>query len=267
MKRISVFIAFSWLCAVLGVISPAHSQTRETAAPRVIHVLVALCDNVNQGIVPVPAHLGNGEDPAKNLYWGAAFGVKTYFQRAKDWQLVSTIKNPSTTILERLIFKKQGQNVWLVADAYRGSAIRETTLDLLDYAAGRKSQKLSVEAQNQTLSLPIGGAADLIAYVGHDGLMDFSISPYPKRADAKKRDLVILACASKQYFSAAIKEGGAKPLVLTTNLMAPEAYSLKAIADAWAEGAEPANIRIKAAEAYAKYQKINLSAAKRLFSE
>src|SRR5262245_12901887 len=29
---------------------------------RVIHVLVALCDNVNQGIVPVPPRLGNGED-------------------------------------------------------------------------------------------------------------------------------------------------------------------------------------------------------------
>jgi len=36
-------------------------------AGKVIYVVVALCDNVNQGIVPVAAHLGDGEDPAGNL--------------------------------------------------------------------------------------------------------------------------------------------------------------------------------------------------------
>lgn len=30
---------------------------------RVLHVLVALCDNEHQGIVPVPAKIGNGDDP------------------------------------------------------------------------------------------------------------------------------------------------------------------------------------------------------------
>ena len=44
-----------------------------------IHVLVALCDNVNQGIIPVPAKLGNGDKPDDNLYWGALYGVRTYF--------------------------------------------------------------------------------------------------------------------------------------------------------------------------------------------
>jgi hypothetical protein len=38
------------------------------APPRLIHVFVALADNVHQGIVPVPAALGNGDDPARNLY-------------------------------------------------------------------------------------------------------------------------------------------------------------------------------------------------------
>jgi len=35
---------------------------------RVIHILVALCDNENQGIVPVPKAIGNGQDPGNNLY-------------------------------------------------------------------------------------------------------------------------------------------------------------------------------------------------------
>lgn len=43
---------------------------------RTVHVFVALADNKNQGIVPVAASLGNGEDPARNLYWGSACGIK-----------------------------------------------------------------------------------------------------------------------------------------------------------------------------------------------
>ncbi len=39
--------------------------------PVVVHVVVALCDNVNQGIVPVPEAFGNGQDLGANLYWGA----------------------------------------------------------------------------------------------------------------------------------------------------------------------------------------------------
>jgi len=48
------------------------------AEPKVIHVLVALCDNKYQKIVPVPQAIGNGQDPKNNLYWGAAYGFKTY---------------------------------------------------------------------------------------------------------------------------------------------------------------------------------------------
>jgi hypothetical protein len=35
-----------------------------------VRVYVALCDNESQGIVPVPAKIGNCNDPDQNLYWG-----------------------------------------------------------------------------------------------------------------------------------------------------------------------------------------------------
>lgn len=57
---------------------------------RVIHVLVALCDNENQGIVPVPAFLGNGEDPQKNLYWGAAYAKYQRISRRAAQNLLVT---------------------------------------------------------------------------------------------------------------------------------------------------------------------------------
>ena len=73
---------------------------------KTIHVLVALCDNVHQGIVPVPARIGNGDDPQNNLYWGARFGVKTFFSKSPDWVFVTSIADPKPWILERCVFPK-----------------------------------------------------------------------------------------------------------------------------------------------------------------
>ena len=112
---------------------PAIATTKEAAINPlpVIHVFVALADNVNQGIVPVSASLGNGDNPKTNLYWGAAFGIKTFFSRNKDWELISTTPNPSANILERCVFKHRRTSTLLVADAYRGKDISQTTVDFI----------------------------------------------------------------------------------------------------------------------------------------
>jgi hypothetical protein len=48
--------------------------------------------------------------------------------------------------------------------------------------------------------------------------------------------------------------------------MAPEAYTLKDALDGWMARETTEQIRERAARAYAKYQKISMSAALRLFS-
>ncbi len=78
--------------------SPQRTLPRNTG--RLIHVLVALCDIEHQGIVPVPVKNGNGDDPANNLYWGAAFGVKNFFKRSQDWKLIVTLSNLKPEILD-----------------------------------------------------------------------------------------------------------------------------------------------------------------------
>ncbi len=60
--------------------NPTEGVTHDNEGFKVIHTLVGLCDNIHQGIVPVSESLGNGQDPKSNLYWGAAYGIKTYFQ-------------------------------------------------------------------------------------------------------------------------------------------------------------------------------------------
>lgn len=230
---------------------------------KVIHVLVALCDNENQGIVPVPSFLGNGEDAAKNLYWGAAFGVKTFFSKSPNWTKLAEMKNPKENVLERIVFKHKTENVYLVADAYRGSKMRETIADFFAAVAGAQRENVELKAP-QNLILQIGATANLTAFVGHNGLMDFSLDKQPAKKDDEKREAVILACASRNYFAEPLRQTSAKPLLWTTNLMAPEAYILHDALEGWTRGETDALIRDRAARAYSKYQKISLKAAQNL---
>jgi hypothetical protein len=227
---------------------------------RVIHVLVALCDNVNQGIVPVPAFLGNGDDTVKNLYWGAAFGVRTFFSKSANWQKLAEVQNPKENVLQRLVFKHKTQNVYLVADAYRGSKMKETVNDFFSAVSGERRENVDAGGQK----LQVLGSADLVAFVGHNGLMDFRLASMPTRHDDAKRDAVILACASRNYFTRALKETGAEPLLWTSNLMAPEAYILHDAIEGWVRNETPRQVQVRAAAAYAKYQRISQRAAENL---
>jgi hypothetical protein len=240
---------------------------RETqASPRVVHVFVALADNQHQGIVPVPAALGNGSDPVRNLYWGAAFGVKTYFKASEDWQLLWSGRTGKDAILERCVFKSRKDDVYLVADAYEGSQIKLAVTDFLSAAAGIAKEQFSKETASGDVSLRIAGEADLIVYVGHDAFMDFQIPPIAGTKGTKVRRTIVLACASKPYFGPYIRQTGASPLLWTTGLMAPEAYTLKAALDGWIVREDDLAIRRRAAQAYDKYQRCGARAAMRLFA-
>jgi hypothetical protein len=235
----------------------------EPYAGKMVYVLVALCDNVNQGIVPVAPALGNGDDADRNLYWGARFGVRTYFKASREWQLVSSTRDPTPKIIERLVYKHKSSDAYMVADAYRGAEIRQATADFLNAASGNTNP--TVEIDGKTYGLSKGAAAHLVAYVGHDGLMDFQLAYTPERRDDARRDAVILACISKRYF-APLRESGANPLLWTTNLMAPEAYVLKAALDGWLLDEDGERVRERAAKAYDSYQSCGIKSARALFA-
>jgi len=234
------------------------------ASPRVVHVFVALADNVNQGIVPVAAKLGNGLDLGHNLYWGAAGGVKTYFVRSTEWRLVSQRPGPKPEVLERCIFKHRVADVYLVADAYRGDQIRLAIADFFQAAAGANPEKVSVTGSTAAALIPAGGDANLVVYIGHDGLMDFQLASLPRRVNTAQRQAIVLACISKTYFAEPLRATGAQPLLWTTGLMAPEAYTLKGALDGWINAESAEQIRERAAAAYDHYQKCGMKGARRL---
>ena len=230
---------------------------------KTIQVFVALCDNKYQGIVPVSSSLGNGKDPKNNLYWGAAYGVKSYFKyKTTDWKLLKSYKSDNPIILERLLFKHTTKSVFMLADAYDGEKIKSCTSDFLKAANEQTPLKISFGS----LNLKFGGNADLVAYVGHDGLMDFNISVEYKSSLKNKTDVIILACYSKRFFSSEIRNSNANPLLWTTHLMAPEAYTLKSAIDGWILDESGVEIKERAAQTYNKYQKCGINGARNLFT-
>ena len=265
-----LFLSIASSCASRPPITEAQSRTsqKQKLAPApvnavpVIHLFVALADNVNQGIVPVSPSLGNGDNPKTNLYWGAAFGVKSFFSKNPNWQLISVAENPKASVLERCIFKHRSRTLFLVADAYQGKEIQHATSEFLSALAGEPGEKITAGESNFSLH----GSADLIAYVGHDGLMDFQLKDIAQQRDTRQRPAIILACASKQFFSQPLKPTGAYPLLWTTNLMAPEAYILSAAVDGWIAKETAEQIRERAARAYDKYQHCGLRSARGLFA-
>ena len=169
----------------------------------------------------------------------------------KDWFLKKT-------------FSRNGQSlsVYLVADAWDGKYIRDTVIQFLKYNAGKDVIDIKLGEKK----IRAGGNAHLIVYVGHNGLMDYSniLNPEPEPGRLPN-DAIVLACMSEDYFLSRLKKLGAHPLVLTTGLMAPEAYSLDAAIKMWAEGGDDIQVRKAAAKSYNKYQKTGLKAAERLF--
>jgi hypothetical protein len=226
---------------------------------KTIHVFVALCDNKYQGIIPVPAAIGNGQQPNTNLYWGCAFGVKSYFNNSSKWTLVKSMFIDSIK-LERLIFKYKNSEWFLIADAYDGKNIKECTVDYLNSCAGKIKDTLIING----LTLGINGNSKLLSYIGHDGLMDFKLDNSFVNADGIKRDAIILACISKKYFSPYVKAAKANPLVWSTGLMSPEAYTLHDALEKYIKNGSAEEIQISAAKAYSKYQKCSDNAAKKL---
>lgn len=229
--------------------------------PRVVHVYVALCDNDHQGIVPVSKVLGNGKDPEHNLYWGAGYGVKTFFARSSEWSELTVTTAPKAPVLRRAAFisKKLSPPVVVIADAYDGERIDTALAEFLGAAAGKRREKIAVASKDATFTVEAAAGAELVAWIGHDALMDFTVTNPPKLAVGERHPsgAIVLACMSQKYFTPVLRAAGTDALLTTTNFMAPEAYSLDAAIRSWGAGESAAAVRIAAGKAYAQYQKIS----------
>ena len=226
------------------------------AEKKVIHILTALCDNEHQGIVKVPARIGDGDKPRENLYWGAMYGIKTWFSKNQSWKKLASFK-VDDVILERLVFKRKNSEVYLIADAYRGRKMKDCLNDYFSSLTGKVLKEKGLGDLGVSLK-----ETKLTIFVGHNGLMDFKLPLIKGKGEI---DAMSFCCKSKPFFKERINAAGSKSVLLTNGFMAPEAYSVSAAIDGWLLGNRPEGIARRAAAAYHQYQKCGHRGAYNLF--
>lgn len=235
---------------------------------KVIHIYVALCDNASQSIAPVPKRIGNGDDPANNLYWGCSDGAKPIFSKSPLWKKISSGKvEGKPEILERIVFSHTKQKAILVIDAWRGSKIEPCLTEFCQALAGQQFNSLEIEHTSTRRQLNISGGADLVGFIGHNGLMDFHIPELTANPNRKGNpDTLVLCCKSHRFFEQRIQKAGATPLVLTATNMYPGAFILRDVLEGWFKNEKPSQLRLRAAKAYAKNQSISTKSALSVFA-
>jgi hypothetical protein len=231
--------------------------------PLVVHALVPLCDNENQGIVPVAEHLGKGRDLKGNLYWACGHGMKAYFKNRHGWKHVRTDSIDSPIILERSVFVKTFPNrakVYLISDAYAGDQMEACLQNYFAYLSGKFYSEMPLE--NDTI--PFRGGADLIVFNGHNGLMDMRLDVDQVKKASFKEGMSI-SCSSNYFFQDYYKKTGSYPLVHTTGLLYPGAFIVNDVLGQWAQLKSPEKCRVAAGEAYNREMKCGRQGGINLF--
>ncbi len=232
----------------------------DSAALRVVHVIVALADNEHQGIAKLSGAFGDGSSPAANLNWGAGRGMKSHFDWAPEWERMEVKKPAQPHILDRAVWKHRDSAIYVIADAYAGRELRRATEDLLLFASGGGGGFISLGGK----VIPSGGGADLIAFMGHNGLMDFKIDITFRAQDDVPNEVIILAPISRGFFNHHIRATGAEPLLWTTGLLSTEAFTLREALIGWVARESDEQIRERAAKGYDQYMKSGIAGARRL---
>ncbi len=232
--------------------------------PLVVEVHVPLCE---QTIIACGnAKLGNGDDPRTNLYWSTTPGFGSWFaRRTSGWKRVLRQQAGETgdkDILEVLVYRRSVTSpaAWrkrgaparfeidLVVRAWRGTAIDRA---LSAYAADLSSGAARTLTLGDQTTLEVGGAAQIVAWVGHNRLMDLAPYTWPA-SGTETKGAIAIACHTAAYMEDAVPSATRVPLLMTRDFLFANAAPLEATVLAFATGGGYSQIRIDAATAYAR---------------
>jgi len=234
--------------------------------PLVVEVHVPLCDN---NIIRCGnAKLGDGNNPETNLYWSTTPGFGSWFNRKNGgWKRVLKLREGETgdkdvlalhvyrkSVNAPAAWKKRGApskiEIDIVVHGWRGTAIDRA---LAAYAAEISGQSTRTITLADTSTLEAGGAAQIVAWVGHNRLMDLDAFQWPAPGKATKGTIAI-ACHTAAYMEDNVPAATRVPLLMTRDFLFANAAPLEAAVLAFASGGSYAKIRLDAATAYAGVQ-------------
>ncbi|HVK72006.1 MAG TPA: hypothetical protein VM734_01745 [Kofleriaceae bacterium] len=242
--------------------------------PLVVQVHVPLCSN--QIIACGNPRLGDGDRPAGNLYWATTEGFLGWFgRRGGGWTQVLAADGRAVgeaEVLDVRVWRKELPTpaawrkagaprrftVYVVAQAWRGAAIDQALARYADDLHGAHTRTVTL-ADGTTIAA--GGDAHVVAYVGHNRLMDldgFDWAAAAKRGDQRVRGAIAIACHTAVYLQDTVPGPRQVPLVMTRDFLFASSASLEGAVLAFAAGGDYAAIRRGAAAGYAAPSKKEL---------
>ena len=240
--------------------------------PFVAVVVVPLCDN--DQIACGSGGLGNPASGRVNLYWGALYGAKRFFDRPDSgFERVDTAPlAPTGPWLDRAVYRRWVPGAaWHVGDrqveqlvalqAAHGARIDSAVDHFWSIATGGGTVDFRDGARDRQERVHVAG------YAGHNRLMDGKRLPAaPARSSSTPISLFVFACLSDRFFSTPLRAAGSLPLVTTRAFIAPEGYAVHAAVSSLGDNASLEGVRTRVVFAYAKWQRIPTPTASRLFA-
>ena len=237
----------------------------QSGRPLVVTAHVPLCDNTI--IRCGNKKLGDGNNPATNLYWATSGGFKRWFRRT-GWRLVSIKTNSSGRILETRVWRKlvypnaawrrrgvkSRIRVFVVAHAWRGTEIASAMNQYVQDLYHSAPQQITLKDGHV---ISAGGASHVVAYVGHNGWMDVQAFDWPSRnkePTTTAKGTIAVACLTAPYLAQPVSSPTRVPLLMTTSLLFAGAHSFEGAVSALAQGSSLVQIRRSSARNYANGQ-------------
>ena len=250
----------------------------QSGGPVVIEVFVPLCSENRGG--PCGKHKGAG-DPADleaNIYWGAIYGARRYFERGwLGWTRTEQTAGDGSFELERVTYKRsvsgspwgtgQAVDVVVVMHGIHGDSNKEAMERFRDTAANGGSVKFNDGS----------GLRDervhAVGFMGRNPLLKNGRPPAEDDLDlpevSKSGNAIpsfSIAAHSRETLGTWLFKAGSPRLLLARGATASEGYLLESIAKSLAENQPGYALRKRATQTYAKHHKLPLSAAEVFFS-
>lgn len=248
---------------------PEIAERVRSTGTLAVQVVVPLCHNAQVDCAGPRA--GAPADLDQNLYWGAVFGMRRFFDRkASKFERVS-VDHDGQGLLERAIYRRSFDGaVWgrvapvevlVVFEAVHGDRIDEAVDRFWRNATAGSSVTFDDGGRARTVPIDVSG------YAGHNRLMDGTRLPDSEPPATGALPSFVLACYSDAYFTDRLEAAGSEPLLMTRALIAPEAYVVEGLVEALGKNVPRRELRRAAVDKYASWQRIDYSVASGLFAD
>jgi len=273
----------TWLSALEGDVRADIAEGR----PVVVQAHVALCDNsmIHCG----GGGRGDGDDLARNLYWATSEGLVGWMNRpGSGW--TQELRTSGEMIGEPEVLEIRAWRrtlpvphswsgpgtpatfvVHVVGFAWRGTAIDHALAEYLTDVFHNRPRIVTVRdpAEGRPIALAAGGRARLVAWVGHNRLMDRApdwagLARNPE-TNFRKGTLAI-ACYSASYLRDKLSAPTRVPLLMTASLVMASSAAFESGVMAFLQGGDLRAIRERGAAGYAEGQHRPPASLRRAFT-